>query len=235
MERGRHVVAVELNVVVHSVGRQHHAVVVAQGYECARRHARHVQVVAIAVLVLFPRVAAQQVVVRALMGNVGHHGYHRIEQYLEVGARVLGCMRGNGRCQMAACRRAHYAHVVGIYVPVGGVAAHQSDGLLGVRYGHILLAVRHSVFQHDGSYAHVVEERRPVVALMVHGQMLVAASGTYHHGASRGRFLFRKKHLDLCRVARVAALHGRTVGPKVYFITLLCAHVEAQCQHRCRK
>ena len=163
------------------------------------------------------------------MRDVGHHGDYRIEKNLEVGPGIFLRMSGYGGRQMAACRRAHNAHLVGLYAPFGGVAAHKAHGLFGIRDGNVGVAMRHAVFKYDGCNAHVVEESSPVVPLMVHRQVLIAATRAYHHGTAR--CLFGRGQIDthLGRVGSITVIAGRIALPQVEVKHLLC---RKECRHR---
>ena len=125
------------------------------------------------------------------------HCYDRIEEYLEVRSCVRLRLCRYGRSQMSAGRKSHYSQIVRINMPLLSVTAHRAYSLLSVADGHFRIAVRHTILQCD---AHIIEERRPVIALMLHGKVLITATRTNHHCPSRSLLAVRKIYVYACRV-----------------------------------
>lgn len=98
VERGWHVVAIALYVVVGTVHGQHGVVVVAQGDEGTRRYAGHLLVAAELLDGFLRGLLAEEVDHRAAMGEAGIHRDDGVEQNLEVGLRVVLGLRGHRRC-----------------------------------------------------------------------------------------------------------------------------------------
>lgn len=87
---------------------------------------------------------AQQVVVRAHVGERRVHRDDRIEKDLEIGpGRGVGEMGRGGAGQVSPGRRAHDPQFLD--VPLGGVLAHDPQGLLGIAQGHLIVPVGHPV------------------------------------------------------------------------------------------
>ena len=234
MQRSGNVVAIELSIVSQSVGRQHGMVVVRQGNPRPRCHSCHLHVVAILLLVLLLGIVAKEIIVRTLMRDVGHHGNHRIEQYLEVGLGILYRVGSDGRCQVTAGRESHYSHLVGADVPSGSVASDESHCLLGVAYGHLPVTMRHAVLEHHRCNALLCEELSPVLALVVESQVVVSAARTYNHGASCCLRFLGKIHPDFSRVCHVGALLLGRSCPEVHFQRLTRRYCEARrCCNSC--
>ena len=107
---------------------------------------------------------AQQVVVRAHVGERWVHRDDRIEKDLEVGpGRGVGEMGRGGAGQVSPGRRAHDPQFLD--VPLGGVLAHDPQGLLGVAQGHLVVPVGHPIAQHgvgDAHPVHPVRHHRPL-------------------------------------------------------------------------
>ena len=95
VEASAHVVAIKLNVVVHTIGWRNGIVVVAQGNVGPWRGARHVHISAVFPLLSLADAISEQVGTRSLMAVAIHHGYNRIEKYLEVGARLALAVRSH--------------------------------------------------------------------------------------------------------------------------------------------
>lgn len=76
----------------------------------------------------------------------------------------------------------------------------------GVADRYVGIAVGHAVLQDYGCDAVALEEFCPVVAFLLHGEMLIATTGTYHDGASCGCALLRKVDTYLGSVLRVAVV-----------------------------
>ena len=81
----------------------------------------------------------------------------------------------------ASCRESHDADVIGVDVPLLGMCLHGSDGFVSIRLRHGVVAMRHTVFQHDGGDAAGIEEWCPLVTFMVHGRQIIATTGTDDH------------------------------------------------------
>ena len=96
---------------------------------------------------------------------------------------------------MSASRKSHYAYVRSVDVPVLGVAAHNAHRLLGIADWHLYVAVGHAIVQNNGCNTHIVEEGRPLCALMIHCQKSVSAARANHHGTSGGTLCVRQIHL----------------------------------------
>ena len=91
--------------------------------------------------------------------------------------------------------------------------AHLSDSFFGIFGRHGIVAVGHAVLQHNEGDALTVEEWGPVCALMLHGQMVVSATGAADDGASRCFFLVGQEHGYLGQVLRIAIVCFRAFGP----------------------
>ena len=118
---------------------------------------------------------AQQVVVRAHVGERRVHRDDRIEKDLEVGAgRGVGEMGRGGAGQVSPGRRAHDPQFLD--VPLGGVLAHDPQGLLGVAQGHLVVPVGHPIAQHGVGDAHPVHPVRHHRPLVLHRQAPIAAT-----------------------------------------------------------
>ena len=75
----------------------------------------HLKLVAVECHKLVARIVAQKVLTRTCMGVAAVHRHDGIEEDLEgwqLGSRKV---RGDGACQMSACREAHYANQVRLY------------------------------------------------------------------------------------------------------------------------
>ena len=165
-----------------------------------------------------------------------HALFHRddgIEQYLEVGGSITLRVGGDGRCQMAASREAHDAHLLGIDVPGFCHAAYQSHGLLGILDGYPIGSVWHAVFQYDDGNAHAVEERCPLRAFVLHGQMAVATTRADDDGTPRRLALGRQIDRHLCHILRVAITRLRPLWPQIQLQSLLgSGHQREKCQEK---
>ena len=212
---------VQLFVVVDAVQWRHRTVVVCQSQEAARRVLVDVLLVAVLVDQFALGRLAQQVVARALVCGALFHGDDRIEQYLEVRCCLSCSMGSHRRSQVSACREAHDAYIVRIDVPLLGMPANQSDSLFGILCRNGIVTVGHAVFQHDEGNALSVEERSPVEAFVLHGQMLVATTGAAHHGTPCGFLLVRQKDGHLRHVVRVAVIGTWALRPQIHLRTLL--------------
>ena len=102
---------------------------------------------------------------------------------------------------MSACGESHDADVVPADLPACCIYADQSHCLFGIRYGDFGVAVRHTVLQHDGRNALVLEELSPVVAFFLHRQRLIGTARTDDYGTSRGLFLHRQEDAHLGSVS----------------------------------
>ena len=206
VERGTDIVAIEFHVVVDTICRRHRRVVVAQGYERSWRGTGDVHVGGIPLLVFLAVVVAKEVAEAAFVTIALHHRYHGIEEYLEVGFCVAGALGGYGGRQMSAGREAHDSDIVERDVPAAGIHPHKLHSLLSVADRNVRVAMGHPVFQDNGGNAVALEKLGPVVALLLHCQMFIAATGTYHHGAPCGIAFLWKIDTHLCRVLRVAVV-----------------------------
>ena len=149
------------------------------------------------------------------------HCYYRIEKYLEVRSCVRLSLCRYGRSQMSAGRKSHYSQIVRINMPLLSVTAHRAYSLLSVADGHFRIAVRHTVLQYDGSDAHIIEERLPVIALMLHGKVLITATRTNHHSPSRSLLAVRKIYVYACRVGMCVLIRSLSL-PDVHREVALC-------------
>ena len=156
------------------------------------------------------------------MGGALLHRDDRIEQYLEIRRSIARRVGSQRRCQMTACRESHDAHVLLVDMPLVSMSAHHLHRLLRILQGHLVVAMGHTVFQHDERNALPVEERSPVVTFMLHRQMLVAAARTAHHRPSRSLLAVGQVHPYLSLVFRVAIAHTCTVWPQIHLYRLLC-------------
>jgi len=99
----------------------------------------------------------------------------RIEKDLEVGpGRGVGEMGRGGAGQVSPGRRAHDPQFLD--VPLGGVLAHDPQGLLGVAQGHLVVPVGHPIAQHGVGDAHPVHPVRHHRPLVLHRQAPIAAT-----------------------------------------------------------
>ena len=104
------------------------------------------------------------------------------------------------------------------------MTAHQSDSLFGILCGNGVVTIGHTIFQYDEGNALAVEERSPVKTLVLHGQMLVAATGTAHNGTARGFFLVRQEDCHLRHIVGIAVIGTWAFRPQIHFRTLLGQH-----------
>ena len=236
MEGGRHVVTVALLIVVGSVGRRHSTVVVAQGNEGSGRGSRHLHVVAVQLLqllhVALGVVFAQEVIVRPFVRKTGVHRDDGIEENLEVGLRVAFRVSGDSRGQMTTSRRAHDTHLLRVNVPLLGVAAHHTDGLLGIADGDLEVSARHAIFQDDKGNTLLIEERCPVGTLMRHSQMAVTTTRTAHYGTSSRLLGVGQEDGNLGCVRGIAVRIGCIIRPEIKnrpFLRYGCCC----CHHHC--
>ena len=115
MDRGGHVVFIELLIVIKTVGGGHSLVVVAEGEEGARGIAVNLQLITefglkssqFFLVFLAVSEGAEEIIMRALMGETEIHGDDRIEENLEVGRGIARGMGGDGRGKVSTCREAH--------------------------------------------------------------------------------------------------------------------------------
>ncbi len=91
-----------------------------------------------------------------------------------------------------------------------------------------------AVFQHDECNALIIEERGPLMALMVHRQMGVAATRTAYHGSARCLLRVGQVYGEFGLVFLVAAGIGCPVGPQIHlqsFLLRLRRHRKRHQQH----
>ena len=121
---------------------------------------------------------AQEAHDRTAMGLTFVHRDNGIEQYGEIGACFERCMGADSRCQMATCREAHNAKVVGIDTPHEGTIANKAERFIGIAKRNIAVAIGHAILQHKKGNALGIEELCPIVSFVRHGKMAIAAAGT---------------------------------------------------------
>ena len=221
VDGGGHIVLVELLVVVEAVGSGHSLIIVAEGEEGARGGAVYLQVVAelgleaLQLLLVFLIVGelTKEAVVRAHVGIAGIHGDDGVEEDLEVGRSIARRMGGDGGGEVTASREAHDAHIVGVDVPLGGMAAHELHGLLGIGDGDEAVTVGHAVLEDDEGDALVIEERGPLMTLVVHGEVGIAATRAAHHSAPCSLLLGGQINGEFRFVSIVEAGYSRPIGP----------------------
>lgn len=155
------------------------------------------------------------------MGDTLFHGDDRVEQYLEVGHGIACGMGGNSRGQVTTCREAHDANVLGIDVPLLGIAAHQTGGFLSILGRYCIVAMRHAVFHDDEGNALTIKELGPVVSLVVHGQMLVATTRTAYHSPSGSLLGIGQIHPYLGHVVGITIAGIRAFRPQIHLRTFL--------------
>ena len=204
MDGGGYIVFVKLLIVVQAIGGRHSLVVIREGEEGTRGGAVHLQVVAEVCLQLtqvFLRVAiAQEVIVGPFVGKARIHRDNRIEENLEVRGCIARGMGGNSRSEMTSRREAHDADVVTVDMPLDGVPADCFYGLLSIGDGDETVAMRHAVLQYNEGDTLVVEERGPLMTLMIHRQMGIATSRTADHSATSSLLFIRQIDYQFCLV-----------------------------------
>ena len=117
-------------------------------------------------------------------------------------------------------------------MPLLCILAYQSHRLFSILGRHLPDAVWHAVLHHDQCNALTIEERRPLVTLVVHSQMAVATARTAHHGTSRGLFLVGQIHPHLRHVLRIVVARLRTFRPQIHLYRFLCRSAHRH-QHHC--
>ena len=145
---GRYACAAQRRVVRQPVGQGRHGTVVAGHDDEGRGRLVAAHLLVVGKLVdkgLVGSAVAQEAHHRAFVCDALVHRDDGIEQYLEVGARVDGCMCGSGRRQVASGRESHDAHVVWIHLPCLCAVAHGAYGVLCVRHGQRAVALGHAV------------------------------------------------------------------------------------------
>ena len=130
---------------------------------------------------------AEQAVQRALVRARAHRD-HRIDQDLEVRAKLVRRVRSDRGGQVAAGGRAHDTDVVRVQAPDGGAVTHRAHRVLDVRERQAAVAVRDAVVDQGEGDAALIEERRPGSTLVGVGQHGVAATRAAHDTAA-GRLL----------------------------------------------
>ena len=98
-------------------------------------------------------------------------------------------------------------------MPSDSVAADGLHRLLGIGDGDKAVAVRHTVLQHDEGNALIIEECGPLMALVIHRQMGIAAARAAHDGTPRRLLGIRQIDGQLCPVLFVAVIVRRAVWP----------------------
>ena len=156
---------------------------------------------------------AKEAIVRAHVGIAGIHGDDGLEEDLEVGRGITCGMGGDGGGEMAASREAHDTHIVGVDMPLSGMTAHEFHGLLSIGDGDEAVAMRHAVFEDDEGDALVIEERGPLMTLVIHGEMGIAATRAAHYSAPCSLLLGRQIDGDFRFVGIVGAGHSCPLGP----------------------
>ena len=120
-------------------------------------------------------------------------------------------MRGDGRSQVPACREAHDTHIIMIDVPIHRMTTNHPDGLFGIRYRDIEIAVGHAVFQHDQRNTLAIEESCPLMTLVVHGEMGIATTRTTNNGTSRCFLCIGQINCQFCFVFLVTIERAPTI------------------------
>lgn len=221
MDRGGHIVFIELLIVIKTVGGGHSLVIVAEGEEGARGIAVNLQFIAelglkssqFFLVFLAVGKGAKEIVMGALMGETEVHGDDRIEKNLEIGRGIARGMGGDGRGEVSTCREAHDAHVISIYMPLGSMATHGLHGLFGIGDWDKAVAVRHAVFEHNKGDTLVIEECSPLVPLMIHGKVCIPTARTADHSTTRGTLGIRQINSYFCVVFSIGADHCCPFGP----------------------
>ena len=160
------------------------------------------------------------------------HRYYRIEENLEVRLCISCAVSGNSAGKVTSCRGTHNSHFLCIYIPCLCICTHKAYGSLCIFYRYTVVAIRHAVMEYDGCYSHVVEERSPVKAFVVHGEMAVSSSRAYHHSLSVCKLFLRKEYLHPCGVLFVSVTVRCFFLPKVYTCSLIlvfCCHGVGNC------
>ena len=221
MDRGGHVVFIELLIVIKTVGGGHSLVVVAEGEEGARGITVNLQFIAefglkssqFFLVFLAVSEGAEEIVMRALMGETEIHGDDRIEENLEIGRSIARGMGGDGRGKVSTCREAHDAHIIRINMPLGGMATHGLHSLFGIRDWDKAVAVRHAVFEHNKGDTLIIEECSPLVTLMIHGKVCISTARAADHSTPRGTLGIRQINSYFCVVVSIRADHCCPFGP----------------------
>ena len=210
MEYGRHVIFVQAQVVIHSVGGRNCLVVITVGDKGAGSFFSHLFFVGECCFQFAGSVFTQKIVVRSHVSIGFIHGDDRIEQDLKIGTKLGAGMCGDGGSQMASGGGSHYPYVVWIQVPYTGAVAYHFHGSLGVRDGECAVSVRHPVFQYNQRYALFVEVRCPVITFVVDSQSAISAPRTGYYGASCRQFGSRKKDAErrVVDIKRLGSLLG---------------------------
>ena len=224
--------AVAFKIVVKAIGCRNCTVVVRKCNPCTRGCSCHLQVVRIQFLVFFPWVFSKEIIVRTFMCKARVHRYNRIEENLEVRLCISRAVCGDSAGKVPSCRGAHYSHFLNINIPCLCICTNKAYGCLRILNRHTVVAIRHTVMEYDGCYSHIVEERSPVKAFVVHGEMAVSSSRAYHHSLSVCKLLLRKEYLHPCGVFFVSVTVRGLFLPKVYSCSLIlvfCCHGVGNC------
>ena len=136
---------------------------------------------------------AEETIDGTFVGLTFVHRNDGIEQDGEVGTLGIFGMGGDSGSQMATSRESHDAHILRIDMPYKGRVANGTDGRTGIAQRNLTVALRHAISQHEIGNALLVEVLGPVMSLVLHGQMAIAATGAAYDGTA-GRLLWQIGH-----------------------------------------
>ncbi len=200
VQLGGHPRAAERQVKENAVFRRHHGVLIGLEEEGGRGLRRDLLLVGNAADQLGRRIGPQQVVLRGAVGEGLAHADDGVAEDGKIGSatgaldRVVGRglalveVRGGGRGQVAAGRKAHDADVVDGHFPLVGPSPHRADGPLGIcQRGRVAVAAAAmAIIEHDAGDAQGVEPGGDLAAFVVGADHVVAAAGADDHGGAVG-------------------------------------------------
>ena len=117
MKNWRDVVLIQSQIIINSISRWNHLVVVTVNDEGTWCIFRHLFLIGIFRFQFGRSIFSQKIVVRTHVGIRFIHRNHRIEQNLEIRTKFGFGVSGNGRCQMSTGRWAHDTDIIGIQIP----------------------------------------------------------------------------------------------------------------------
>ena len=88
--------------------------------------------------------------------------------------------------QVAAGRGSHDADLSRVYVPLSSVAAHNTQGLLGISQGHLGALSRQAIEQDKAGNAARAEKRGKIGTLIVGAEIVVTTARTDDNGLAVG-------------------------------------------------
>ena len=204
----------------------HHTVII-----CCKNDGRWRQVAHYGILIrelfhqflVFLSLFSQEVHTRALMRLALIHRDYRIKKDGEIRTTVVLTMRRNGRSQMSTSRKAHDTHILRINIPHLCRIPDCTDSLLSVAHRNTPITIWHTIGEHKKSDALIIKVRRPVVPLVLYGQMGIATTRTVHDSTSRGILRQISNHI------------GFAVGGNIYCKSLCCLRLHGHCRQRQEK